>query len=297
MSLEIWVVLSVGAAFLQNLRSALQKSLTGRVGVLGATYARFLFAAPLAVLLAAGLARQAGGAPGIGPGFAVWALIGGASQIAAQMLLLQVFGMRNFAVGNAFARTETIQAALLGALLLGDWLGPLSWVGVAISVAGVVVLSASGGWRGGIFNRAAGIGIASGTAFALSGVSYRAASLALEGDAGFLLRAAFTLACVTVAQTVFMSLWMGARAPGSIGAVLRAWRMAAPVGAVGMLASLGWFTAFTLAPAAEVKAVGQVEILFSVLTARLAFAERPSGREILGILLVGGGIVLLVLTR
>jgi drug/metabolite transporter (DMT)-like permease len=282
---------------MQNLRSALQKSLTGRVGVLGATYARFLFAAPLAVLLAAGLASKGGSAQGIGAGFLAWALIGGASQIAAQMLLLWVFGMRNFAVGNAFARTETIQAALLGAVLLGDWLGPWSSVGVAISVAGVVLLSSSSGWRGGIFNRAAGLGIASGTAFALSGVSYRAASLALDGDAGFLMRAAFTLACVTVAQTVFMSLWMRWRAPGAIAAVLRAWRLAAPVGAVGMLASLGWFTAFTLAPAAEVKAVGQVEILFSVLTARLAFGERPSGREILGIMLVGSGIVLLVLTR
>ena len=297
MSPEIWVALSVGAAFLQNLRSALQKSLSGRVGVLGATYARFLFAAPLAVLLAAVLAAGAGGVPGIGGAFLLWALVGGAGQIAGQMLLLQVFAMRNFAVGNAFARTETIQAALLGALLLGDWLGPLSWGGVAISVAGVLLLSARNGWRGGILNRAAGVGIASGTAFALSGVSYRAAALALEGDGGFLLRAAFTLACVTVAQTLFMTLWMRWRQPGAVGAVLRAWHLAVPVGAVGMLASLGWFTAFTLAPAAEVKAVGQVEILFSLLTARLAFGERPSAQEILGIALVVGGILLLVLTR
>ena len=89
---------------------------------------------------------------------------------------------------------------------------------------------------------------------------------------------------------------MGLRAPGEIGAVLRAWRAAAPVGLAGMLASFGWFTAFTLASAAQVKAVGQVELIFSWLTARHAFGEQPSRRETIGIGLVAGGIVLLVLT-
>ena len=80
-----------------------------------------------------------------------------------------------------------------------------------------------------------------------------------------------------------------------IVAVLRRWRVAAAVGAAGMLASLGWFVAFTLATAAEVKAVGQVELLFSWLTARYAFGELPSLRESLGIALVAGGIVVVVL--
>jgi drug/metabolite transporter (DMT)-like permease len=93
-----------------------------------------------------------------------------------------------------------------------------------------------------------------------------------------------------------MTLWMRLRRPGAVTGVLRAWRVAAVVGLVGMLASFGWFAAFTLASAAEVKAVGQIELLFSMATARFAFGERPTRREILGILLVGGGIVLLVLS-
>ena len=39
-----------------------------------------------------------------------------------------------------------------------------------------------------------------------------------------------------------------------------------------------------------------MELLFSFLTARFAFGERPTFREIAGISLVAGGIVLLVLT-
>jgi len=293
---ELWVLISIGAAFLQNLRSALQKTLTGKVDVVGATYARFLFAAPLAAALVAALIGAGGAAPGLTPAFVGWALVGGAGQITAQVLLLQLFKLRNFAVGNAFARTETVQAAILGAILLGDWLAPWALAGILISAAGVVLLSAASGWRAGLLNRATAIGLASGTTFAVSAVSYRAAALSLDGDADFLLRAACTLAFVTLVQTLAMSLWMRLRRPGAICAVLAHWRPAAAIGAVGMLASLGWFTAFTLTSAAEVKAVGQVELLFSFLTARFAFGERPTLREITGISLVAGGIVLLVLT-
>ena len=119
--------------------------------------------------------------------------------------------------------------------------------------------------------------------------------MVLADGQGPLLRPAFTLACVTLAQTLMLTVWLGLRDPAAIVAVLRRWRVAALIGAAGMLASLGWFTAFTMATAAEVKAVGQVELLFSWLTARYAFGELPSGRESLGIALVAGGIVLVVL--
>lgn len=293
--IETWVGLAVGAAFLQNLRSALQKALTPRVGVMGATYARFLFAAPWAVALVAVLAVREGAVPVPTPAFAGWALVGAFSQIAGTVLLLYLFSLRNFAVGNTFARTETVQAALFGLVLLGDRLDAVATAGIAASLVGLVLLSATRGIGGGVLNRAAAIGLASGATFAISGIGYRAASLSLAETRDFLLRPAFTLACVTVAQTALISLWFFVRGPGRIGAVVRAWRVAAPVGIAGMLASLGWFTAFTLASVAHVKAVGQVELVFSWLTARFAFGERPSGRETAGIVLVASGIVLVIL--
>ena len=42
--MPIWVALTVAAAFLQNLRSALQKELMGSLSVMGATAVRFFFA-------------------------------------------------------------------------------------------------------------------------------------------------------------------------------------------------------------------------------------------------------------
>jgi drug/metabolite transporter (DMT)-like permease len=293
--MELWVALSLGAAFLQNLRTALQKALTGRVGVIGATYARFLFAAPWAVLLVGVLAlREGAPLPVMTLPFVFWALAGAVAQIAATLLLLRLFAFRNFAVGNTFARTEVVQAAVFGLLLLGDRIAALPLAGILVSLAGVILMSAPRG--AGVFNRTAAIGLASGAAFALSAVAYRAASLSLADGGGVLIRPAFTLACVTLTQTLIMTAWMALMSPRRVWRVLRAWRLAALVGVAGMLASLGWFTAFALVPAAQVKAVGQVELVFNYLTAHLAFRERPTLRETLGIALVAAGIVLLVLT-
>jgi len=289
-----WVAVSVVAAFLQNLRSALQKTLTPRVGVLGATYARFLFAAPLAAGLVALLALREP-LPRVTAGFVGWGLAGAGMQVGATLMLLRVFSLRNFAVGNTFAKTETVQAGLFGLVLLGDRLGALALLGIVGSLAGIVLLSTLRVEGRRAFDRAAGLGILSGSAFALSAVAYRVAALALGGEPGALMRPAFTLACVTLVQALVMGGGLAVAARGTIGAVLRAWRVAVPVGAAGMLASLGWFVALTVATAAQVKAVGQVELLFSWLTARYAFGELPALRETLGIALVAGGIVAVVL--
>jgi hypothetical protein len=48
--MELWIPITIAAAFLQNLRSALQKHIKGRLSTSGAAYARFLYAWPLALV-------------------------------------------------------------------------------------------------------------------------------------------------------------------------------------------------------------------------------------------------------
>ncbi|MGI9451376.1 MAG: EamA family transporter, partial [Geminicoccaceae bacterium] len=141
---------------------------------------------------------------------------------------------------------------------------------------------------------AALIGITSGTFFGVSAVSYRAASLSLGGD-GFLMQAGFTLACVTVLQTGLMAAYMRLREPGQITAVLRSWRVSALVGLAGMLASVGWFTAMTIQNAAYVRALGQIELVFTFASSYFIFGERSNRMELIGVMLVTFGILLLLL--
>ncbi len=285
------------------MRTALQKHLTARLATLGATYIRFLYACPLAIAYLAGLAYGTGRhLPPPNLEFALHVMIGGGAQIAATALLLALFRLRNFAVGTTYSKTEIIQTALFAAVILGEPIGLGPWAGIAVSFAGVAALSMgrSGlGLRGlvaGFGDRSALYGLASGAGFAVSAVSYRAASLALDSD-GIALPAAMTLAWVTAFQTVAMGIWLGLRHRDQLLAAFGAWRSAFWVGVTGMLGSACWFTAFTLQNAALVRAVGQVELVFIFLTSRLIFRERSDRVELAGIILVVAGILILLLAR
>jgi hypothetical protein len=87
--LETWVWITIGAAFFQNMRSALQKGLTARHGVIGATFARFVYAAPLAALAVAALAASGRALPGVTAPFLAATATGGLAQIAATLLLVR----------------------------------------------------------------------------------------------------------------------------------------------------------------------------------------------------------------
>ncbi|MBK5945328.1 hypothetical protein CCR83_02405 [Rhodobacter veldkampii DSM 11550] len=145
-----------------------------------------------------------------------------------------------------------------------------------------------------MFGRASVYGVLAGGLFGLSAIGYRGATLELLPlDA--LSRAIVTLAIVSAAQTVGMALWLRLREPGELGRVLVAWRRTVWVGVTGVLGSAGWFTAFALQNAAYVRAVGQVEIVFTLIVSALVFKERLTAREGVGIALVVASLILIVL--
>ncbi|MFN4170566.1 MAG: DMT family transporter, partial [Pseudorhodobacter sp.] len=279
---------------------SLQKRLKGLgLSTAGATFSRFLFAVPLAGAGVLALAHVSGHDLFLpGPLFWAFAISAGIAQIIATFCTVALFSERSFAVGIAFTKTETIQVALFSAILLGESVSAAGAVAICIGFAGVVLLSRpAGGWRqGGIFNRATVLGLLAGGFFGLSAIGYRGATLEIDNpDALF--RAAFALACVTAFQTLAMVIWLTLREPGETGRVLRAWRATLPVGVTGVLGSYGWFIAFALQNAAYVRAVGQVELVFSILASMLFFGERPHRREVLGMALLGFSILLIVLFR
>lgn len=294
--MELWIPLAIGAAFLQNVRSSLQKHLKGQLSTGGATFSRFVFGVPMALCLLVLLVANGATIPSLNPRFMLFAATGGLSQILATFLLVHLFGLRNFAVGTTLSKTETIQAAIFGVILLGDNISVGAAIAIIVSLLGVILLSTPNGIRGGLLNRSSLIGMASGTAFAVSGVSYRAASLSLEtGD--FMIRSALTLVCVIIFQTLVMAFWLRKVEAGQIRKVFSSWRISAFVGISGALASFGWFCAMTLQNAAYVKALGQIEILFTIAVSVLYFRERIKRREALGIFLACAGILILLLWR
>lgn len=299
--MELWVPITIAAAFCQNLRSALQKHLKGSLSTSGATFSRFCYAVPFAWVYLAAVAGVTGDAlPDAHATFLGFAVLGGVAQIAATALLVYLFSFRNFTVGTTYSKTETIQTALFGALIIGDTISAQTTAAILISLAGVFALSVARteltarrlmtSW----LDKPALIGLASGACFGISAVSYRAASLSLE-TGGFAIRAAFTLAVVLVFQTVAMAVYMRIREPGQITRVARSWRVSLWVGVSGMAASAGWFTAMTIENAAHVRALGQIELVFTFIASVAFFRERTNLPEMIGIVLVVAGILVLLL--
>jgi len=289
--MELWITLSIAAAAFQTLRFMLQKHLSmGALSVGGATLARFVYAAPFIFVLAlAYLTFSGAGMPSHAPVFWVYAVTGGIAQILATWCVVALFAARNFAVGITFKKTEVVQTAVVGLVILGDRMTPLGTVAILLGFVGVVLLSDTPGlkergWRR-LGNRAMALGLASGAFFAISAVGYRGATLEIA-SADPLVRAALALCVVTLLQAVGLSLWLMWREPGQLGQVIAARRTAVWMGITGMAGSLCWFTAFTLESAALVFAVGQVEVIFSLLAAVLFFGERITAREGMGIGLI-----------
>ena len=92
-----------------------------------------------------------------------------------------------------------------------------------------------------------------------------------------------------------MTGWLIWRDWASLVAALRNWPASLAIGVTGALGSIGWFTAMTLENAAYVRALGQIELVFTFAVSWIWFRERANGREITGALLIIAGLVVLVL--
>ena len=77
-------------------------------------------------------------------------------------------------------------------------------------------------------------------------------------------------------------------------AVIKYWKPSLPAGLSGTGATFGWFVAFGLTTAAEVRAVGQIELIFSILISVIFFREKIKITELTGIILLGLSILIII---
>lgn len=294
-----WIPIVIWAAFAQTIRNAAQRTLTAEVGTLPATLVRFLYGLPVACLwlwVVHRFVAPAEAAPVFPPAYFGWIVLGALSQLAATALLLLAMKERNFIVSVTYSKTEVLQVAFFGALLLQELPGWLTTVAMLGATAGVVLLSlpsnAKPGDAGGMgwLSRAALFGLGSGAFFALASVGYRGASLTLPGVSPWVI-GAWGVVIAQALQSLLLGGYLALRDPRALWAVVGAWRLSSVAGGMGALASIGWLTATALRPAADVRTLGLVEVIFSYLVSRRIFKEKLKPAERAGLLLVAAGLV------
>jgi drug/metabolite transporter (DMT)-like permease len=289
-----WALFTVAAAAAQTARNAMQRGLTAKVGVAAASWARFIFALPFALVSLTAVLWFEPGRVSLRDGYFLWLLVGSLSQMAATATMLLAMRERSFVTVTAYTKTEPLQVAIFSLVFLAEALTPLRSLAVALGTAAVMLIS----WPRGDAARnlhGAGWGIAAGSGFAMAAVGYRGAITGVEG-VSFLSAATVSLAATLCIQTAVSITWLLATNRASLRALFVAWRESVPAGFAGALASQCWFLAFALHAASAVRTLALIEVLFAQAVSWRLLRERTSRREVAGMVLLGVALVLILRT-
>jgi drug/metabolite transporter (DMT)-like permease len=283
----VWIPATVLASAFQVARNAFQRGMMASTGPWGATLVRFLFGLPFSLVFVAVISPLTPNAhPTFSSAFWIASISGATTQVLATAALLVAMNRAGFAVATAVQQSSLPLAAIVGLIAFHDHLSALAWLGVMITTLGLAVLTWPRGASGSKPVSGAVFGLLSGLCFGFSLNAYRHSSLALEPHHP-IYAALLSLAVVQAMQSLVLTTVLAVRDPAALRAVAKSWRESLGAGLCGAIASAGWFSALALAPAAPVRAVGEIEAPIAALAARRFFRERLHAQQILA-----GGAVL-----
>jgi drug/metabolite transporter (DMT)-like permease len=291
----LWIFATLIAAAAQTARNAMQSSLTSSLGTIGATQVRFLYGFPFALVFSAIVTAVSGSAvPAPNERFLTFTGAGAVAQVIGTAMLLAAMRERSFSVATAFGKTEAVQVAVFGLIILGEQLTWLRAIAIVGATAGVFLIAVKPGekWNAAVL-RPALFGIASGGFYAIAAVGFRGGILALE-DGGYFIRATTTLVWSLGIQTLILGIWMALFMRAALMKSFALWRQSLFAGFMGAFASQFWFLGFSLTSAANVRTLGLIEVLFAQAVSHRLFAEAATGRELSGMALVVAGVALLL---
>jgi drug/metabolite transporter (DMT)-like permease len=287
-----WVLITIFAAFFQNLRSGIQKNLNKNISLVASTYVRFAFCLPFTAALyfiyfqnteSIIVASQQ-------INFLPYILLAAISQIFFTFMLLYSFQFSNFIIGTTLSKTEVV---------LHDHFNSWTVVGIVVSTIGVFVFSTKDKnvILKNLISKSTLVGLFCGFLLALSVVCYRAAALSLIN-----LKSSFEMALTTLffgvlIQTVILTIYILFFEKEQFKKMYENKWQCVAAGFCGFVTTLSWFYVFTLVQAAIVRAVGQIELLFSYIASRYYFKEKISFIEVLGIAVFALGVIVILVAK
>jgi drug/metabolite transporter (DMT)-like permease len=288
----LWAAFTLTAAGGQTLRNALQRDLVDAIGAAGATFVRFLFGFPFAVVFLCAACALLDAPPA--PNARALLFIAGAAlaQVAATALMLVSMRERSFVIVTALLKTEAVQIVVFGLLFMGDLVtAPLALATLSATL-GVLILSLparGSGWDMTASWRPIGYGLASAALFAVSTIGFREGVLALGGSS-IVLAAATVLVLGLGLQTALILLYLGVLDRKGLADLAAHWRASLSAGLLGAFATLFWFLAFAIETAPRVRTLALVEVLFAQAVTRRMFAQTTGAREWLGVAMILAGV-------
>jgi len=277
-----------------------QKNIIEDVGVLASAYSRFIFALPFVALLAVFFLDIEELLILNNLSVKTWFFLVTASicQILFTIILIKLFTLRSFAIGVAFSKTEVIQTTLLEIVIIGFILTSHVLLAIIIGFIGMLFMSKQklignvGHSR--LFLQQVILGVSCGIFLGLSSVLFK---VALDSVAiAIIYKKVIVLSFLALAiqSVIFGAYIVIADEKKKLDKLFNIWKKGLPVGFFGCSATFCWFYAFSLVDATLVRAVGQLEIVFSVLMSYIFYKERITGSELIGMSLITISILALL---
>ena len=296
-----WIVTSVLGAFFQNARSSIQKKLNTEMSLMASTYVRFAFSLPILFVvffIYFGnfnyfiISVQ-------NSNFITYVILASILQISFTLLFLYLLKFTNFLVGTALSKTEVIQIAFFEFIILKDYLNFYALLGIMISTIGVIIFSTKDlkNIINSFFSKSTVVGLLCGTLLALSVVFYRGSMEFLEFTNKNFDRALLTLFAATIIQTSLITFYLLLFEITEFKKIKSNIKLSSLAGFFGFSATISWFYSFSLVQAALVRAVGQIELLFSYISSRFMFKEKIRYIEIFGIIIFIFGLILVIFNK
>ena len=299
----VWIIAAIFAAACQTARSAFQKNMITRLGDYGAAYIRFCYALPFTSIIWLVWVNIPGNSiPTLSFYSIILCFLGSIFQILFTYVLMKVFSHKSFAAGIAFSKTEVILIAFLEVIILNVFFSFPLMIGITLGVLSVLFLSYARKAKSiletirlllnSVSSLGTLIGLLSGLLLAASVVTFRMSIISIDGP--LLDRSLFISFIAIIFQTFLVGLYLFLFKKDQFFAVIKFWRPSLPAGFCGTGATFGWFVAFGLTTAAEVRAVGQIELIFSILISIIFFKEKIRKTELFGIILLGISILIII---
>lgn len=301
---SIWIPIAIFAALMQAVRTAAQKKLNQNMSTMGTTYVRSLFGMPtLLIFLVVVVLYTGHGIPVFNAAFVIHTTVAAITQVLATALLIYMFRLKNFAVGTMLTKTDLIMTAVIGTLLFSEQLTPLGWLALIVVMCGVTLMllgkvgtaafHASGETYASLLTgRPTQVALLCALLFSLSYLFLREATHDLGTQHHFLWRAGWTVVLATGLQTIVLGVWLAAREPKVFKQMWQLRGIANFIGLTSALGSIGWYSAFALQNASYVRAVGQIEAVFTLAISWLYFREKITALELMGIAVTIAGVLM-----
>ncbi len=291
---------------MQAVRTAAQKTLNQRMSTLGTTYVRSLVGLPVLLAYLAAVVWHTGETTvPSAPAYLLFTFGGAAAQVIATFLLITLFRLKNFAVGTMLTKVDIVMTALIGTVLFSERLTASGMTALLVVLAGVLLLTAGktglaalkagaaeGGLLATIFSKPTQVALACALLFTFSYLFLREATLQIRPIGSPAWAGAWTVVIATAMQTVVLGAWLAWKEPAVFSQIWPNRKIVGFIGLTSALGSIGWYTAFALQNASYVRAVGQIEVVFTLLVSWLYFRERLTALEYLGMAITVAGVLM-----